>query len=103
MGSNPTLGTTMKNKCELCGSENDILNFHHLIPRTLHSTKFFEKRYTKKYMKETGIFVCKYICHGQIHKFISEKELGLKWNTLEKLLEHPDVKKFVEWRSKRVN
>ena len=30
-------------KCELCGSIDDYLNFHHLIPRTLHSNKFFEK------------------------------------------------------------
>ena len=74
------------NKCELCGSENDELNFHHLIPRTLHSNKVFEKRYTKNFMRETGIMICKF----------------MRYNTLEKLLEHPDVKKFVEWRSKRV-
>lgn len=89
-------------KCELCGSKNDILNFHHLIPRTLHSNNFFEKRFTKKFMRENGIMVCKYICHGQIHKFISEKELGMKRNTLEKLLEHPDIKKFISWRKKRI-
>lgn len=89
-------------KCELCGSEIDELNFHHLIPRTLHSNKYFEKRYDKTYMRETGIWICKFICHGQIHRFISEKEMGLNYNTLDKLLEHPDVKKFVEWRKKRL-
>ena len=34
-------------KCEMCGSTDDYLNFHHLIPRTLHSNKFFEKNYEK--------------------------------------------------------
>jgi len=92
----------MKIKCELCGSEVDELNFHHLIPRTLHSNKWFEKRYTKAFMRDTGIMVCKFICHGQIHRFLTEKEMGTTYNTLEKLLEHPDVKKFVEWRKKRV-
>ena len=92
----------MVDKCELCGSEIDELNFHHLIPRTVHSTKIFEKRYTKAFMRETGIMICKFICHGQIHRFITEKEMGQTYNTLERLLEHPDVKRFVEWRKKRL-
>jgi len=89
-------------KCELCGSENDYLNFHHLIPRTLHNNKFFEKRYDKEYMRHHGIWICKHTCHKQIHEFITEKEMGLTYNTFEKLMEHPEVKKYVEWRGKRV-
>lgn len=88
--------------CELCGSTNDYLNFHHLIPRTLHSNKFFKKLYSKIYMATHGIWICKAFCHKQIHVFIDEKEMGMNFNTLEKLLAHPEVKKFVEWRSKRV-
>ena len=92
----------MADKCELCGSTIDELNFHHLIPRTLHSNKWFEKRYDKEFMRNHGIMVCKYICHGQIHRFISEKQMGTTYNTLEKLLEHPDVSNFIEWRKKRL-
>ena len=92
----------MIDKCELCGSTNDYLNFHHLIPRTLHSNKFFKKNYDKDYLKNHGIWICKFYCHVQIHRFITEKDMGLTYNTKEKLLEHPDVKKFIEWRSKRV-
>lgn len=88
--------------CQLCGSTNDYLNFHHLIPRTLHSNAKFEKMYTKEYMQTNGIYVCKYICHKQIHNFITEKEMGNDYNTLELLKKHPKVKQFVEWRSKRV-
>ena len=32
------------------------------------------------------IMVCKHDCHPAIHKFISEKELGRKYNTIELLL-----------------
>jgi 5-methylcytosine-specific restriction endonuclease McrA len=88
--------------CELCGSKKDYLNFHHLIPRTLHSSKWFKKRFDSKYMKEHGIWICKLFCHKQIHEFITEKEMGTTYNTLETLLAHQEVSKYVEWRSKRV-
>jgi 5-methylcytosine-specific restriction endonuclease McrA len=89
--------------CELCGSTTDYLNFHHLIPRTLHSNKYFEKRYEKEWMRFHGIWICKAFCHKQIHEFIEEKEMGMNYNTLDLLKEHPEVKKYVEWRRKRVS
>lgn len=89
-------------KCELCQSEEDELDFHHLIPRTLHSKKWFEKRFEKMYMRTHGIWICKEYCHPQIHDLITEKEMGTTYNTLELLKEHPDVKKYVEWRTKRL-
>jgi hypothetical protein len=92
----------MECKCELCGSESDELNFHHLIPRTLHSNKVFKKKYTKDYMSKHGIWICKFNCHKQIHRFIDEKEMGTTYNTLEKLLERSDVKKYIDWRKKRI-
>lgn len=92
----------MKNECELCGSKDDYLNFHHLIPRTLHSTRFFEKTYEKRYMKEHGIWICKMFCHRQIHRLITEKEMGLSYNTLEKLLNNEKVSSFINWRKKRL-
>lgn len=90
-------------KCQLCGSEDDYLNFHHLIPRTVHSTRKFLKLFTKEYMKTNGVWICKAYCHRQIHRFITEKDMAMFYNTLQLLLEHPEVKKYVEWRSKRVN
>ena len=90
-------------KCELCGSSSDTLNFHHFIPKILHSTKWFEKRYTKEYMRNHGIWICNLFCHKEIHKFISsEKEMGRRYNTLELLMSHPDVKNYIEWRIKRI-
>jgi hypothetical protein len=85
--------------CQLCRREPSA-NFHHFIPRTLHSNKWFKKRYTRQQMHE-GIDVCK-SCHRAIHDLVpDEKELGRHYNTLEKLLAHPEIGKYVEWKRGR--
>jgi len=89
----------MVGKCELCGRENE-LTFHHLIPVCLHKNKWFKKNYTRVEMA-MGINVCKYDCHREIHNVISEKELGRSFNTLQKLLRHPKVKKYVKYIQKQ--
>ena len=43
-------------KCELCGRENE-LNFHHLIPTSQHTNKWFRKNYTYEQLQE-GIYIC---------------------------------------------
>ena len=42
--------------CVLCGS-TQLVTFHHLIPRTCHSNKWFKKNFTRAEMKERGIGV----------------------------------------------
>ena len=85
--------------CALCG-RGVPLTFHHLIPRTLHSNKWFKKNFTREQMGE-GIYVCR-DCHGAIHRFIPDhKKLGRHHNTLETLLEHEGLAGFVAWLSKR--
>ena len=37
--------------CELCQCE-EAYNFHHFIPRTLHSNKWFKRRYTRQEMQQ---------------------------------------------------
>jgi hypothetical protein len=91
----------MNLKCELCGSTNDKLSFHHLIPRTLHSNKYYKKNYSRNDLNK-GIWICELHCHKQIHKLISEKEMGKKYNTLEMLLSHPDIANYIDWRKKRL-
>ena len=85
--------------CQLCQSEA-AHNFHHFIPRTLHTNKWFKKRYTRAQMQE-GIDVCK-SCHEAIHGLIpDEKDLGRHHNTLETLLAHPQVAAYIEWKRRR--
>ena len=86
--------------CELCQCE-PAHNFHHFIPRTLHRNKWFKKRYAREQMRQ-GIEVCK-SCHHAIHDLVpDEKELGRHVNTLEKLLSHPEIGKYVQWKRGRV-
>ncbi len=85
--------------CELCQCE-EVYNEHHLIPTTLHSNKWFKKRYTREDMQRR-IRLCK-SCHSAIHDLIpSEKELGKHYNTLETLLSHPKVANYVKWKQGR--
>jgi len=86
-------------KCVLCEREH-LLTFHHLIPKTLHKNKWFKKNFTKEQMNE-GIDICKDDCHKQIHILISEKELGKSYNTVQKLLNHKEVKKYIKWLKER--
>jgi hypothetical protein len=85
--------------CELC-QRDQAHNFHHLIPRTLHSNKWFKKRYSAE-DKHRGIYLCK-SCHRALHDLIpSEKELGRHYNTLPKLRAHPGIAKYLEWKRRR--
>jgi hypothetical protein len=85
--------------CQLCQCEM-AYNFHHLIPRTLHGNKWFKKRFSQEELRR-GIDVCK-DCHRAIHDLIpEEKELGRHYNSLEKLLAHPEVAKYVAWKRRR--
>lgn len=85
--------------CELCHAEL-AYNFHHFIPRTLHSNKWFKKRFTREQMRE-GIDVCK-ACHLAIHDLVpDEKQLGRHHHSLELLLAHPQIARYVQWKRSR--
>lgn len=87
--------------CRLCGRVlRRGTTEHHLIPRTCHSNKWFNRRFTRDQMRET-IPVCR-DCHRSIHDLIpSEKELGRDYNTVEALLAHAELGKFVAWVRKQ--
>lgn len=85
--------------CSICSREGQKLTFHHLIPRTLHQTKWYKKNFTTEQMN-SGIYVCS-LCHRSIHDFIPEKEMGREYNTLEKLLSHEKVINFIPWAVKQ--
>lgn len=83
------------NICELCEREVERTSKHHLIPRAVHSNKWFKKNFTKEQMITT-VDLCR-DCHKHIHKFATEKELAKHHNTLETLMEHEKIRKFVNW------
>lgn len=83
--------------CEFCGRRlKRGTTAHHLIPRTLHSNKWFRKRFTRSQMART-VQLCRE-CHGAVHRFVpKEKDLGRYYNTPEALLEHEQIRAFVQW------
>ncbi|MEC7523200.1 MAG: HNH endonuclease [Myxococcota bacterium] len=84
--------------CALCGRDRP-LTFHHLIPRTLHRKKRYQRALSKDELQR-GVYLCR-DCHDAVHRFVSEKELGASYRTLEALRAHPDIAKFARWVSTR--
>ena len=73
---------------------------HHLIPRAMHSNKWFQKRFTRKQMQQT-ISVCR-DCHRSIHRLIpSAKELGRHYHTLDAILAHEPFRRYLVWVRKQ--
>ena len=85
--------------CGFCNRDKE-LTFHHYIPRTLHSNKFFRKHYSVEYMKTHGVDLCKE-CHSAIHDFFTEKELGKSYNDKDKLLSDERFRRYLRWVRKQ--
>ena len=76
--------------CPICGrpipaSQQDE---HHLIPKSKKG------KITKTLHRA---------CHRQIHALFTENELAKQYSSPEALLEHPEMKKFADWISKKPN
>lgn len=78
----------MNDKCALCEREGTVLTKHHLLPK--------EKGGTVEHI----VFLCE-ACHRQIHALYTNKELGVRLNTLEKLKEDNRINKYVKFIKKQ--
>lgn len=74
--------------CELCAREVEKLTIHHLIPRQ------------KKGHHGPKINICS-ACHRQIHTLFDNTYLAQQLNSLEKLKNEPQMRKFLAWVSKQ--
>lgn len=75
--------------CPLCGRALiPPFNRHHLLPLS-------------KGGKGTTTVLLHKICHDKIHSVFTEMELKRKYNTIESLREHEEMKAFLKWVSKR--
>jgi hypothetical protein len=74
--------------CPLCGRDipEDQRDAHHLIPKSRggRQTELLHR-----------------ICHRQIHALFSEAELESRYSTVEALVAHPEMAKFIAWVSKK--
>ncbi|MDP9456915.1 MAG: hypothetical protein CYG60_06820 [Actinobacteria bacterium] len=85
--------------CELCGRAAVDLTRHHLIPRTRHKNKRNKKMFDRQEIHQT-VDLCR-PCHRHIHATLDNKTLEREYNTVEALLSHPDIRRFVEWIRKK--
>lgn len=85
--------------CELCARVVEKRARHHLIPRTRHGNKRVKRLWSREELNRT-VPLCSG-CHRQIHRSLTEKDLEREYNTVEALLSHPEVSRFVDWISKK--
>ena len=81
--------------CELCGRTVDRRTRHHLIPRSRHTNKRVKRSFSREELQRT-VPLCG-ACHRQVHRTLTEKELEREYNTVEALLSHPGISRFVRW------
>lgn len=83
--------STNKKICPLCkrrlGLEENSSK-HHLIP-------------ISKGGKHTPTILLHHICHQKIHSVFTEKELKRYYYTIERLIEHDELQKFIKWIAKK--
>lgn len=75
--------------CPICQREmiaGKSIDEHHLIPKTFKGTE--------------TVTVHK-VCHRKLHTVFTEREMKNHYNTVELLIEHEEIKKFVKWVSKK--
>jgi hypothetical protein len=80
----------MSEVCPLCSREmlDDGIStdLHHWIPKS---------------KKGSDVSRIHKICHNKIHSLWTENELRDYYNTPERILSHPDMKKFVKWLKRK--
>jgi len=75
-------------KCSICKRDltEEGTNDHHLIPRTFGG-------------KDT--IPLHIICHDKLHHTFSERDMVSHYHTIERMIEHEDIQKFIKWVSKK--
>eukprot|EP00448_Togula_jolla_P022916 CAMPEP_0170583338 /NCGR_PEP_ID=MMETSP0224-20130122/8077_1 /TAXON_ID=285029 /ORGANISM="Togula jolla, Strain CCCM 725" /LENGTH=416 /DNA_ID=CAMNT_0010906649 /DNA_START=50 /DNA_END=1297 /DNA_ORIENTATION=+ len=95
-------GEGAEGDCEIC-RRRLFLTFHHLIPKDTHS-RYLGKRLppgivgepTRHFLNSHGTMICRQ-CHNTVHRSASNDVLAAEYNTLEKLLAHPSLQRWMEW------
>lgn len=74
--------------CPICSRKmvDGSFNEHHLIPTTFKGKEKIELHI---------------ICHDKLHHTFSEREMVNHYNTIERIIEHEEIKKFIKWINKK--
>ena len=78
----------MSHKCPICNRPlTGVLNSsHHLVPKTFKGKETVDLHN---------------ICHQKLHSVFTEREMLQYYHTIERILEHEEIQKFVKWVSKK--
>ena len=77
-----------RGRCELCLRDEVERTIHHLTPREFGGGP------------EDTSKLC-IPCHKQIHALYLNSELAIRLNTIEKLQDDPEMKKYLNWIKKQ--
>lgn len=83
-----------KPTCELCGREGVALTTHHLTPR-------IQGRRRGMALSELPTAELCPPCHKYLHKTFSNAELERDFPSIEAMLAHEDIARFVRWVQKQ--
>ena len=76
--------------CPICSrlTPTDCIEKHHLVPKS------------KRGKKTESVCVS---CGDMIHKLFTNKELEKEYNTIDKIIAHPEIQKWMSWIQKKPN
>lgn len=80
---------TTPDLCPLCGRQLAApCNRHHLLPLS-------------KGGKNTPAILLHKICHDKVHAVFTETELKRYYHTIERLQQHEEIARFINWVQKK--
>jgi hypothetical protein len=82
-------------KCPICNREDGgQMQDHHLKPITYRTR-------TKEVHQSTNLIRIHAMCHQKIHATFSEKELLDYYHTVDRIINHEEMVKFIKWINKK--
>jgi len=80
--------------CPICNREDGCeMQKHHLKPVTFRTR-------TKEVHQNDNFVTLHKICHAKCHSVFSEKDMLDYYHTINRILEHEEIQKFVKWIQK---
>ena len=90
----------LTDQCIFCKRLVTRTSEHHLIPQMKIGSRKNRRRLKEGEIEDKTVTAC-LPCHGHVHTLFTEKELEIEYNTVEKIMQHPDMAKFVKWVSNK--
>jgi hypothetical protein len=103
-------------RCDLCHRHVPRVTRHHLVPRSRSRKRKRRGQLApgsgrngqavtlikgeERPGEHSTIGLCS-ACHGMVHAVLSEKQLEMNYHSRDRLLEHPEIGKFVRWVAKQ--